>query len=141
MTASIADTVHYPDCPTIELIWRKFARRIDSDHEGPYFDCWSGRRILGVFRDAGLSEIRLVPYFPQANVAYAGSEFFEYRLDFVRQIWGLNNLPKSLTIEVIEAGVVTNDELLAAQKEVEAWSADPNAVYINYRTYIDGKVS
>ena len=131
--------VIYPPCPMWEKVFEALAHLNDPSEANLFLHGNLGREVVALFTKAGFEEIKVEGYVTPARCVNQGSEHFE---NFYRETRAVLNLDhgEPFLKKLIGLGVLDEETLLSAQREVKAWSKDPHAFFAEPAFFGAGRV-
>ena len=124
-TGEWATRVIYPPCPAYETWWAAIARYSEiTDDKDMFFNGHWGRRVIELFSEAGLTDIKVDPW---GLCKYPGEATFDSTPPGPSRHLSLEGAYGGANKRLIEAGAFDEETLRTAQSELDAWHAHPHA--------------
>ena len=128
--------VIYPPCPAFEKVLAALPHLSDPSNTEIIVNLNLGREAVALFSRAGFQEIKVEGCVTSRQCVYPGSEHFDSHGGFQ----SLLNLEGRGAKKLLGLGVVDEETVLAAQKELEEWHIHPHAFLMHTAVLAAGKV-
>ena len=127
MMRSIEFLVLFPECPELRRIHAAYRSLKDASGDVPFFNSHPTHEAVKFLVDAGIQNYKILSFTPDLEVAYPGSEFFEYRYQQLE----LSAFWTDKTYDYfLSKGLVDGNTLERARAEIEVWYRHPHALFI-----------
>ena len=94
------------------------------------------RELFKLFTEIGFEEVTVHGFVAPIDCAHQGSEYFDYNYGklklFVREESGF--------MEMVDAGLLSQEQIETAREEIEDWYADPHAFALRPEVLVAGRV-
>ena len=117
----------YPECPKVEKVISVWKHLADPQNSPPFLDDFVGRKMFSYFSQAGLKSIGIKGVVPPDYCVYRSSDFFEPWYSKLMRHFSPEGIGAQFYNKLFSIGVLTKEDLEAANNEIEAWYRDPNA--------------
>jgi SAM-dependent methyltransferase len=129
MVASWQYVAIYPDCPGLRRLYSAGFDALADPPEGlPFFNNHAPHEAFGWLMQAEFRDHQLTGFTPDIDIAYRGSEYFEFRHDTFQM---QSRLFSSLCSKTDQAQM---------NKEIETWHNHPHAFFMQPRLAACGRV-
>jgi ubiquinone/menaquinone biosynthesis C-methylase UbiE len=136
MVTSWEQVAMYPDCPSL----RSFFVGLTAHEQPPqgvgFYNNHAPHQAFSWLVSAGFEDRRLIGFTPDLDVAYKGSEHFEYRYRTLKTFAG----PATSWDYLISSGMVREEATEGANIELDKWHDHPHAFFMQPRLAACGRV-
>ena len=138
IAAGLGPGALYPPCPALEKYNEARSHLNDPSDPENFMNFDRGRESMAEFSLAGFGEIKIEGF--NCNCEYQGSENFDKSMNVKKILLDLEG-PYGLRLrKLIEKGVLDEETIVAARKEIDEWLTHAHALTIGMKIFAAGKV-
>ena len=130
----------YPPCPAMEKFNEAVSHLNDPSEEELFFNSAGSREAMAIFSQAGFKELKIEGYVSPMHCVYPGSEYFDERHELFKAVLDISGFLAQHHKKLIDIGVLDEETLLTAQKEIEEWHKHPHAFNMTAESMAAGRV-
>ncbi len=133
--------VLYPECPEFRRIMEavRVLKKVSED-VGFFFNTFAPHEVVSFLVDSAFRNYRIISFTSNIEVAYPGSEYFDYRYHTLKKLTSPTYYPPSIIKYFLANGLIDNDTFEKASAEIENWYHHPHALFIQPSVAACGQV-
>jgi len=139
MVSSWDYIVLYPECPELRRIIIALRALKKAPEDVGFLNIFAPHEAVGFLIDAGYRNYKIISFTPNLQVAYPGSEYFDYCYHTF-QLFGSADLFGKWHEYFLDKGLIDRDTIKRAMAELEVWYHHPHALFIHPSVAACGQV-